>query len=660
MANNDNNKINNFFDYREYNIKIDNNEYNLRLEINENDIYFILSNLKECFEYIYKNKIGLETIINKLELNSSKYSNSEMIYKLFDNKNKKNQISINIIDDNSYNLLIKSLNAFEEEITTEIKLIKEFMNDNDKFKYLFRILKLMKNNNSNLEGKGEIENIKNKLKELSSNINEKDKEIKEELKEKDTIIQKLNEKIINQDNIIKKINYNNGIINKKYEELENNLNEKINNIKNDLIKVINDKINKMINNKMEIMNKKYDEFLELFNNNKKEQNKEFDNKLMNNNSKYNDKNNAINTFEDNDDKNKNYNNNFINNMFLDKNSNKNASIVDIDTISENRSNSPKSNLKNYNIKGIKSNNINNNINDNLSIPPKEQNSYRHSPFQLPLKDSKKEILNSNSNKFNFKENYSSSDPNVISPIIKINLNSDSNEVKNKINITNDFNNNYEKNISSFGKNSLNDILPLIQKKEKEYLEKFDSPENIRVGKNFKFQNNKNNNINKWKKFANYLKRKNLDLTNNINIDKIYIINSLLKKFKNNDKTNDNYDNYVEKSESKIIDLTKVEDIFISDINNIDKDNIINYINNNLPRQESNKNLNYNLKDIFHGNENEPNYQGTNINYINRLDFSKILDKNKFTNLIEEMKKYENIKLRKVKKEDELINNSCFI
>ena len=122
MANNDNNKYNNYFDYREYNIKIDNNEYSLRLEINEKDIYFILSNLNESLEYIYKNKMDLSTIINKLELNSAKYSNSEIILKIFDNKNKKNQISINAVDDNSYNILIKSLNAFEEEITTEIKL----------------------------------------------------------------------------------------------------------------------------------------------------------------------------------------------------------------------------------------------------------------------------------------------------------------------------------------------------------------------------------------------------------------------------------------------------------------------------------------------------------------------------------------------------------
>ena len=79
MANKDYNKINNFFDYREYNIKINNNEYNLRIEINEKDIYFILSNLNDSLGFIYKNRMDISTIINKLELNYSKYSNSEII-----------------------------------------------------------------------------------------------------------------------------------------------------------------------------------------------------------------------------------------------------------------------------------------------------------------------------------------------------------------------------------------------------------------------------------------------------------------------------------------------------------------------------------------------------------------------------------------------------
>jgi len=269
MENNDNNKSNNFFDYREYNIKIDNNAYNLRLEINEKYIYFILFNLNESLEYIYKNKMDLSTIINKLELNPSKYSNSEIILKIFDDK--KNQISINVVNDNFYKILIKSLNEFEEEITTEIKLNKEFMNDNDKFKYIFSILKLIMKNNNKIGEKREMENIKNKINELNTNINKKD-----------TIIQKLNEKIFNQENIIKKINDNNDIINKKYEELENNLNEKINNIKNNLINDLNNqnnKINKMMNDKIEIMKIKYDEFV--INNNKKNQNEEFDNKINN-------------------------------------------------------------------------------------------------------------------------------------------------------------------------------------------------------------------------------------------------------------------------------------------------------------------------------------------------------------------------------------------
>ena len=234
MANNGENKIYNFIDYREYKIKVDNNEYKLRIEINEKDINFILSNLNESLDYIYKNKIYLLTMINKLELIPSKYSNSEIILKIFDNKYKKNQIKVNMIDDNSCNIIIKTFNPLEEEITTEIKLIKEFMSDNDKLKYIFDNIKLIKNNNKTGE-KEELENIKNKLNELNLYINKRDKEIKDELKEKDTIIQNLNEKLTNQENIIKKINDNNNIINKKYEDLENKLNENVNNIINNLI-----------------------------------------------------------------------------------------------------------------------------------------------------------------------------------------------------------------------------------------------------------------------------------------------------------------------------------------------------------------------------------------------------------------------------------------
>ena len=378
-------------------------------------------------------------------------------------------------------------------------------------------------------------------------------------------------------------------------------------------------------------------------------------------------NNTINTFGDDDEKDKNFNNNYINNILIDK-YNKNASIVDIDTISENRSNSPEANLNYYNNKEIKNINIKTNTNDIFPIPFNKKNSYsQFSPFHLPSNDSKKEIINSNSNNFNFKDNYSSPDSNVISPIIKVFSNSDSNEVKSKINIPNILNNNYENNISSFGKNSIKSILPFIQEKEKEYLEKFGSPKNIGGGKNFKIQKSKNNNniiINKWKKFANYLKKKNLDLTNDINIEKNYIINSLIKTFKKDDKSNDNNynggnDNSIEPSETKIVAYTQVKELSNSN-DNINEDNNIDNNNNNnqlYDRQESNKNWNYNIKEIFHGNDNEPNYEATNLNYINRLNFRKILNENKFNNLIKDIYEFEKKELEKMHKEDELNNKN---
>jgi hypothetical protein len=210
MANNENKINNNYYCFREYNMKENEIEYNLRLEIIDKNIIFILSNLNEDLECFYKSKIDLLTIINKFELNSYKYSDPETMLKIFDNIYKKKQISINEIGDNSYNITFKLLNILGEEIINEIKLFKEFMNDNDKFKYLFGIINSMKKNNNIKEKENkEIENIKKKLDELNSNINKRDEEIKDILNKKDIIIQKLNEKVINLENKYNKINNKN-------------------------------------------------------------------------------------------------------------------------------------------------------------------------------------------------------------------------------------------------------------------------------------------------------------------------------------------------------------------------------------------------------------------------------------------------------------------
>ena len=272
----------NILDHREYNIKIENDEYNLRIEIDKEYAHFILSKIDRQVENIYKNKMDLITIVNILALNSSKYSNLELILNIFDNFYEKNKIFIKINDDNSCNLLIKIINMFEDEVVKEIKLYKEYMNIEDKFNLLYNKIKTLNipniNNYNHIAYNNENENIKNKLNELSINMSKREKEIKEindKLLKLEKEKEKENEKEIKIDD--EKINE---IINKKMEEIEkklyNDFNEKINNIKNnfsnninnqnDLIKKINDRtnINNNENNKnnIQISSKKYNELIE--------------------------------------------------------------------------------------------------------------------------------------------------------------------------------------------------------------------------------------------------------------------------------------------------------------------------------------------------------------------------------------------------------------
>ena len=150
----------NILNHREFNIKNENNIYNLRIEIDQDYIYFILSKINENLEYIYKNKMDLSSMLEKLELPPSKFSNLELILKKFDIIYQKNKIDINICDDNSINILIKLLDIFEEETIKEIKVYKNYTNNNDKFNILFNQLKMIKNINNNniIENKIEIQN----------------------------------------------------------------------------------------------------------------------------------------------------------------------------------------------------------------------------------------------------------------------------------------------------------------------------------------------------------------------------------------------------------------------------------------------------------------------------------------------------------------------
>ena len=330
-----NNSEKNILDHREYIIKSEENEYNLRIEIDEEYLHFILSMRNKIIENVYKNKMDLITIVNKLELNSAKYSNLELILKIFDSIYEKNKILVNINEDNSCTLLFRVINLFEEEVVKEIKLYKEYMNNDDKFNVLYNKIKLLNNgdnkieeNKDNKENK-EMKNIKNKLNEMDINMNKIQEEIKDELNKKDIAIKEMNKKILNLENELQKLNNTNNanninnlnldeIMNKKLEVLEkkliNDFNQKQDNIKSSIINELkksngsiqNIQDNKMENSKIKKNEEKYDEIIENIeltkklkkeieemkkgNNLKKEEN----NKLVNN---YTDKTNSLKEIE---------------------------------------------------------------------------------------------------------------------------------------------------------------------------------------------------------------------------------------------------------------------------------------------------------------------------------------------------------------------------
>ena len=91
---------------------------------------------------------------------------------------------------------------FDEEIISEIKFYKEYMNNNDKFK--------INNTKNKGEDNKELNDIKNRITEFDKNMSKKEENIKEILNQKDIIINNMNDKLLNQENLsIKECNNKN-------------------------------------------------------------------------------------------------------------------------------------------------------------------------------------------------------------------------------------------------------------------------------------------------------------------------------------------------------------------------------------------------------------------------------------------------------------------
>ena len=229
------------YNYREYNINNENNNYILRLETNNRYLYFIISS-NDNIEYNYKTNMNLSTIVNKLELNSIKYNNLDLILDIFDEVYKNNKLSIDILNDESCVLIINLFNVLTAK-KYEIKLVKNCMKEKDKFDMLFNQFKLLKKNNYDND---KIEEMNNKINELNNKIDKKDEEIKDIINKKDLVINEINQKVISLENKIQELENKNIDIINKYENEIKLLNNKImnleNNINNSIIK-INDSIN---------------------------------------------------------------------------------------------------------------------------------------------------------------------------------------------------------------------------------------------------------------------------------------------------------------------------------------------------------------------------------------------------------------------------------
>ena len=143
------------------------------------------------------------------------------------------------------------------------------------------------------------------------------------------------------------------------------------------------------------------------------------------------------------------------------------------------------------------------------------------------------------------------------------------------------------------------------------------------------------------------KYKNNNFVNNHND----IINLLLKKLKNeeifdniNDNNNDNNNFYPSDLSTKIVTTTEVKPLSNSNDYILQDDN-------NIYNNEIKNNNCHNIKEIPQENENEYNYEPTDLSFVYGIDFRKILDENKFKQFIEQIIKHEKIILSKIENED---------
>ena len=243
-----------------FNINKENNIYQLNIETNEKKIFFTLNLLSNSKDYYYITEINSIELIEKLGLNSQKFTETKKILNIFNQLCRNNKISLEQKNDDIINLIIYYTILYEEN-KLEINLNKVKITIEDKLNILYNQINYLTNK---LKFKKEIQNNTDEINELNISINKKEKKLRKMIEEKDNIIKEISNKLLNQEKIIKELNNSNYIkmFFKKIDEIENNIKynfdkykQEINNIKNILINDINNQLNLQNNIIKEFTNK---------------------------------------------------------------------------------------------------------------------------------------------------------------------------------------------------------------------------------------------------------------------------------------------------------------------------------------------------------------------------------------------------------------------
>ena len=135
-------------------IDVDNIHLKIKYSILYDDIekeiklYKEYMNINDKINIMYNQLKLLNTNNNKIKLKNNKFSNFELILKIFDKLYNKDNILIEEIDNDNDNINLKiRYSIFYDDIEKEIKLYKEYMNIDDKINIMYNQLKLKNNYN---------------------------------------------------------------------------------------------------------------------------------------------------------------------------------------------------------------------------------------------------------------------------------------------------------------------------------------------------------------------------------------------------------------------------------------------------------------------------------------------------------------------------------